>query len=75
MIREIHVYGSVVNIGEKNKGKVQHLGLGTRLIKKAKQFSREAGYKKLYVISAIGTKEYYRKKGFSDGNLYQYLDL
>lgn len=75
MIREIHVYGGVVNIGEKSGGKVQHLGLGTKLIEKAKQFTKEAGYKKLNVISAIGTKEYYRKKGFTDGNLYQYLDL
>ncbi|MDH5533647.1 MAG: tRNA uridine(34) 5-carboxymethylaminomethyl modification radical SAM/GNAT enzyme Elp3 [Candidatus Pacebacteria bacterium] len=75
MIREIHVYGGVVNIGEQSGGKVQHLGLGTKLIEKAKQFSKEAGYKKLNVISAIGTKEYYRKKGFTDGDLYQYLDL
>jgi len=75
MIREIHVYGNVANIGERTKGEVQHLGLGTKLINKAKQFSKELGYKKLNVISAIGTKEYYRKKGFSDGDLYQYLDL
>jgi elongator complex protein 3 len=75
MIREIHVYGAVANIGERTKGDVQHLGLGTKLIKKAKQFSQEAGYKKLNVISAIGTKEYYRKKGFTDGDLYQYLEL
>lgn len=75
MIREIHVYGSVVNIGERTQGKVQHLGLGTKLIAKAKEFSSQAGYKKLNVISAIGTKNYYRKKGFSDGDLYQYMDL
>jgi elongator complex protein 3 len=75
MIREIHVYGGVVNIGEEAEGKVQHLGLGTKLIEKAKQISRENDYKKLNVISAIGTKEYYRKKGFKDGDLYQYLDL
>jgi elongator complex protein 3 len=75
MIREIHVYGSVANIGERTKGEVQHLGLGTKLIKKAKEFSKEAGYQKLNVISAIGTKEYYRKKGFSDGDLYQFMDL
>lgn len=75
MIREIHVYGSVVNIGERTKGKVQHLGLGTKLIAKAKEFAQQSGYKKLNVISAIGTKNYYRKKGFSDGNLYQYMEI
>lgn len=75
MIREIHVYGSVMNLGEKGKDKVQHLGLGTRLIEKAREFSKKAGYQKLNVISAIGTREYYRKRGFQDGDLYQYLNL
>jgi elongator complex protein 3 len=51
------------------------LGLGTKLIAQAKELSKEAGFKKLNVISAIGTKEYYRKKGFSDGQLYQYMEL
>jgi elongator complex protein 3 len=75
MIREIHVYGSAVTIGERTQGKVQHLGLGTQLIEKAVHFAKEAGYKKLNVISAIGTKEYYRKKGFTDGDLYQYKEI
>jgi histone acetyltransferase (RNA polymerase elongator complex component) len=29
----------------------------------------------LAVISAIGTREYYRKRGFEDGKLYQIRDL
>ncbi len=75
MIREIHVYGRVAGIGEKTKGKAQHLGLGTQLIEEAKKLSREAGFEKLAVISAVGTREYYRKKGFQDGELYQFLKL
>jgi len=73
MIREIHVYGNTVLIGEGSTGQAQHLGLGTKLIDEAKKIVKEAGFAKLNVISAIGTKEYYRKKGFSDGELYQYL--
>lgn len=75
LIREIHVYGTTLNINEKKENAPQHLGLGTKLIKKAKELSKNAGYKKLSVISAIGTREYYRKKGFMDGDLYQYLGL
>lgn len=75
MIREIHVYGRLVGIGKASKGKAQHLGLGTRLIEKAAELSVAAGYKKIAVISAIGTREYYRNKGFSDGELYQHKQI
>lgn len=71
IIREVHVYGQLVDIGQKGTDKAQHLGLGTLLLEKAKEIAKEAQYKKIAVISAIGTKEYYRKKGFSDGVLYQ----
>ncbi|MCB0451195.1 MAG: tRNA uridine(34) 5-carboxymethylaminomethyl modification radical SAM/GNAT enzyme Elp3, partial [Confluentibacter sp.] len=57
IIREIHVYGNAVNLGEKKKGKAQHLGLGTELINKAVEITKNEGYKKLAVISAIGTRE------------------
>lgn len=73
MIREIHVYGSVVQIGKEGGSKAQHLGLGTKLIAEAKKIARAAGFGKLSVISAIGTREYYRKKGFVDGELYQVM--
>jgi elongator complex protein 3 len=75
VIREIHVYGQAVKIGNKDQKRPQHLGFGTRLIKKAQEISSKKGYKKLAVISGIGTKEYYRKKGFTDGELYQFMNL
>ncbi len=73
MIREIHVYGRSIEIGE--EGETQHLGLGKKLIEKAKEIAIENDYKKLNVISAVGTREYYRKRGFEDGELYQYITL
>ncbi len=75
IIREIHVYGPAVEIGQKLKDKAQHGGFGTRMIEHAKKLARQGGYQKLAVISGIGTKEYYRKKGFSDGQLYQFTQL
>jgi elongator complex protein 3 len=75
MIREIHVYGRSLGIGQKPSEKAQHFGFGRRLIAKAATISRQHKFQKLAVISAIGTKEYYRQRGFSDGELYQFLAL
>jgi len=75
IIREVHVYGQLVGLGKEAKGKAQHLGLGTKLLQKAEELAKKADYKKLSVISAIGTKEYYRKRGFADGELYQIKSL
>lgn len=71
MIREIHVYGQSVEIGEAGEGNAQHLGLGKQLIERAAEIAKAQGYQSLAVISAIGTREYYRKRGFVDGTLYQ----
>lgn len=75
MIREVHVYGQSVEIGESAPGRAQHLGLGKQLIERAVEITRQRGYARLAVISAIGTREYYRKRGFADGCLYQVRDL
>jgi elongator complex protein 3 len=71
LIREVHVYGPVVELGENAAGdEAQHAGLGTQLIHAAEQLAREAGYARLAVIAAIGTRGYYRKQGFELGELY-----
>lgn len=70
MIREVHVYGQAVGIGQKQKGKAQHLGLGTKLIELASKIAKKSGYQQLAVISAVGTREYYRQRGFKDKGMY-----
>jgi elongator complex protein 3 len=75
IIREVHVYGQALGIGEAASGRAQHTGLGTQLIERAVDIARERGYKRLAVISAIGTRDYYRKRGFVDAELYQLREL
>ena len=75
MIREVHVYGQALALGQDAPGHAQHQGLGTRLIERAAQIAAERGYARLAVISAVGTRPYYRKRGFSDGELYQFRPL
>jgi len=62
LIRELHVYGSAVKIG--SKGKVQHRGFGKRLLAEAELIARKEGKKKMVIISGVGVREYYRKKGY-----------
>ena len=75
MIREVHVYGLALAIGSEQAGRAQHVGLGRRLIDAAAEIAAARGYRRLAVISSIGTREYYRKRGFHDGQLYQFRDL
>jgi elongator complex protein 3 len=75
MIREVHVYGRLVGLGERRAGRSQHLGLGTLLIERAVDLAAEAGFADLAVISAVGTRDYYRRLGFADGELYQHQRL
>ncbi len=70
VIRELHVYGPALEIGAASRGEAQHLGLGTQLVEHATGIARQAGRKRLAVIAAIGTREYYRRLGFELGELY-----
>jgi len=70
MIRELHIYGPSLGIGKVSAGEAQHLGLGRRLVAEAMRRAREAGYDRLAVIAAIGTRTYYEGLGFTRGELY-----
>lgn len=75
LIREVHVYGQSLQVGDEQAGAAQHIGLGRRLIDTAAEISRQANFEKMAVISAVGTREYYRSRGFKDGSLYQWRPL
>jgi elongator complex protein 3 len=75
LVRELHVYGGSVQIGAASGGRAQHRGFGARLLDEAHAIAQRAGYATLSVISAIGTRGYYRQQGFVDGELYQHLQI
>lgn len=64
LIREVHVYGKQIAVGGALSGQKQHVGWGTKLMADAEKLAREAGYKKMAVIAGIGTREYYKKRGY-----------
>jgi elongator complex protein 3 len=75
MIREVHVYGPALAVGSVSDGDAQHAGIGRQLIERAKQIARSEGYRRLAVIAATGTRDYYRPLGFELGELYMSADL
>ncbi len=65
MVRELHVYGSVVPVHSRDPAKFQHQGFGTLLMEEAERIAREEhGAHKLAVIAGVGTRHYYRKLGY-----------
>ncbi|RXN06325.1 elongator complex 3 [Labeo rohita] len=65
IVRELHVYGSVVPVSSRDPSKFQHQGFGMMLMEEAERIARdEHGSSKLAVISGVGTRNYYRKMGY-----------
>ena len=71
VIREVHVYGESLPLRERGGARAQHSGLGRALVEEAARQAAAAGHARLAVISAVGTRVYYRALGFEDGQLYQ----
>lgn len=65
IVRELHVYGSVVPVNARDPTKFQHQGFGMLLMEEAERIAREEhGSEKIAVISGVGTRNYYRKIGY-----------
>ena len=69
------MYGEATEIGKRSAEQTQHRGLGQKLVEAAALHARNGGYSNLAVISAVGTRPWYRRIGFEDGVLYQHRDL
>lgn len=66
IVRELHVYGQALKLGTRDENSWQHRGYGTMLMQESERIAvEEFDVKKMLVISAIGTREYYRKLGYA----------
>lgn len=76
IIRELRVYGPVVEIGKRDRDAWQHLGLGERMMSESEDIGRaDFDATRILVNSGIGVKEYYRSLGFIDKGPYLAKDL
>ncbi len=65
IVRELHVYGPQIPVGERNSEFWQHRGLGKKLLLEAEKIAREEfDKKKMLIISGVGAREYYRRLGY-----------
>jgi elongator complex protein 3 len=71
IVRELHVYGSLVPVGKHLAEAWQHKGYGAILLAEAERITQEDyDLKKILVISALGTKQYYKRFGYDYDGVY-----
>jgi elongator complex protein 3 len=64
IVRELRVYGRLVDLGKRSATGWQHRGLGAQLMREAEEAALSSGRTEMIVISAVGTREYYRRLGY-----------
>ena len=75
LIRELHIYGSETAIGKKSTS-AQHRSFGSLLLKEAERIAKEEFSKKeMIVISGIGARKYYFKRGYKQKGPYVHKKL
>jgi len=71
IVRELHVYGSLVPVGKHLSKAWQHKGYGGIMLAEAERITLEDyNLKKILVISALGTKQYYKRFGYRYDGVY-----
>jgi len=79
IVRELHVLGQMVDIGDNNDFNIdssQHRGYGSNLLSIAENIVKnEFGLDSLSIISAVGTRRYYKKLGYKENGPYVSKEL
>jgi elongator complex protein 3 len=76
IVRELKVVGRSTPFGKVYSKSWQHRGLGASLLKEAERIAlEEFDVRKVLVTSAIGTREYYYKLGYSKDGVYVSREL
>jgi elongator complex protein 3 len=76
IVRELHIYGKLVPVGEHRDDAWQHKGYGQRLLSEAERVTRQHyDLKKILVISALGTRQYYMRQGYMRDGAYVSKEL
>jgi len=71
LIRELHIFGPEVPLGEKGNQVAQHRGLGESSLREAERIARtEFHVGELSILSGVGAREYYRSLDYKLENVY-----
>ena len=72
-MRELHVYGRMIPVGRRNEDRLsaQHRELGSKLLKEAERIgAEELDARKIVVISGVGVRRYYYRRGYAPDGPY-----
>jgi elongator complex protein 3 len=76
IVRELHVFGPEVPLGDRVERAAQHHGLGEALLGQAEGIARdEFKIDKLSVLSGVGARNYYRSLGYAPESAYMVKDV
>ena len=75
LIRELHIYSNISDVGNNIEGSLQHKGYGKQLVAKAEEIARDNGYRKVAIISGTGVRGYYRRLGYQLVDTYMMKDI
>ena len=76
LLRELHVYGSLVPVGQDAESEEwQHRNFGKELLLRAEEIARGAGFRSLAIMSGIGVRPYYRRQGYERRGPYMSKEL
>jgi elongator complex protein 3 len=76
VVRELHIFGPEVALGERLERAAQHHGLGEKLLHEAERITRmEFKIDRISVLSGVGAREYYRSLGYHLEDSYMVKEL
>ena len=75
LIRELHVYSNLSDVGNNIDASYQHKGYGKSLVTEAEKIAKKMGYPKIAIISGVGVRNYYRKFGYILKDTYMIKEL
>ncbi|MDD5726238.1 MAG: tRNA uridine(34) 5-carboxymethylaminomethyl modification radical SAM/GNAT enzyme Elp3 [Patescibacteria group bacterium] len=75
IIRELHTYGTALNIDQRDPLAAQHKGYGRLLMQKAEEMAAAEGFSHMAVISGLGVREYYKMLGYQKQDTYMVKPL
>ena len=76
LLRELHVYGSLVPVGkDAGSEEWQHRNYGKELLSRAGEIAGSAGFRRLAILSGIGVRPYYRRQGYERRGPYMIKEL
>ena len=76
LVRELHVFGPELPLGQRRSHAAQHRGLGERLLREGERIARASfGARQVSVLSGVGARPYYRSLGYHLEEPYMVKDL